>query len=332
MFEADLHREFERLGEGVSLAALDPASSAGLLGRRSGLPGTGPRRPSVRMLRDLRAAIAYNAVITDHGSTALPMCALATVEGPTPFVCRQACEQFVLARTPGRRAAIRHALRRVTPVTALWQGAADVLFDHFGVPRERMSIVSNGVPAERAFCRYSASGRGEATIRAQSGTAHSAVHRCTGRKKECRCPLTSQARASSARLAASDGWAKLPTPSLQARAQDLAIGTVPMHHPIRSAARAISAADVIGLTSQGGDSMPAVLVEAGMMGVPAVAAPVEASVDLITDGATDRITLPDDTGATALAVVDVHDHRHQDGQAATRHRIAHFEIREVAQE
>ena len=49
---------------------------------------------------------------------------------------------------------------------------------------------------------------------------------------------------------------------------------------------AYAAADVVVLASRGGDSMPAVLIEAGLCGVPAVATPVQAIPEIVLPGET----------------------------------------------
>ena len=65
--------------------------------------------------------------------------------------------------------------------------------------------------------------------------------------------------------------------------------------PDTEATRAYRAADAIVLASRGGDSMPAVLIEAGLMELPAIATPI---------GAIPEIVVPEVTG-TLVPVGDV---------------------------
>ena len=46
-----------------------------------------------------------------------------------------------------------------------------------------------------------------------------------------------------------------------------------------------------GSPSRGGDSMPAVLIEAGLMGLPVVATPIEGIVDIVDPGITGELVV-----------------------------------------
>ena len=259
------------------------------------------------------------------------MCALSAIGLRTPFVYRQISEQLFGADTPGRRLRTRLGLRRADRVVALWQGAVDVLVQCFGVSPERISIASNGVPAERCPPIDAAARR---TARERFGL-----------------PPNGRVLLSIGALAPENGvdtfvramtrpelvdWHLLivgagpERPKLERLAARLPPDRILLHGPVASGADAIAAADVIGLTSRAGDSMPAVLIEAGIMAVPAVATPVEGIVDIVLDGATGRIVPIDDVGATARAIAEVGEDRERLGAAAQEHCLKRFEIDGVA--
>src|SRR5262249_54150308 len=61
------------------------------------------------------------------------------------------------------------------------------------------------------------------------------------------------------------------------------VGTIP---DIRSA---LAVGDAVILASRGGDCMPAVLIEAGLMQLPAIATPVEAIPEIVRSGVTGEL-------------------------------------------
>ena len=59
--------------------------------------------------------------------------------------------------------------------------------------------------------------------------------------------------------------------------------------PGTEATDAYRAADAIVLASRGGDSMPAVLIEAGLMELPAIATPIEAIPEIVVPEVTGKL-------------------------------------------
>lgn len=327
VFASDLQAALTSLGAEVRTVALAPASSPSgldfeLLGATRRHPGT---------LRALRSAIASSSVVIGHGSTTLPMCALAVAGQDVPFVYRQISEQLFWANTRGRRLRTRSALRAADHVTALWQGAAEVLVAHFGVAADDITVVPNGVPSDRCP-RIDPAARRDARVRFGLDPARPTLLSIGALVPEKGVDTLVRTM----REPQLDGWQLFIVGSgpershLEALASHLAPGTVVFHDPVPSGKDAIVAADVVGLTSRGGDSMPAVLIEAGIMGLPAVATPIEGIVDIIRDGDTGRLVAPDDVVATAHAVAEVGTRVTEFGMAARAHCLANFEITPVA--
>ena len=110
-------------------------------------------------------------------------------------------------------------------------------------------------------------------------------------------------------------------------------GRVSFLGPLNDVVPAYRAADVLVLASKGGDSMPAVLIEAGLCGLPLVACPVGAIEDVVVNGVTGLLVpsgdVPELTQALASLAADGALRRRL-GDAAAEHCAARFTIRAVA--
>lgn len=79
--------------------------------------------------------------------------------------------------------------------------------------------------------------------------------------------------------------------------------------------------------------MPAVLIEAGLCGLPVVTTPVGAIADVVVDGSTGRVVPVGDRGAFTAAVVELladSQKRHELGAAAQRRCRSCFTIEATA--
>lgn len=97
----------------------------------------------------------------------------------------------------------------------------------------------------------------------------------------------------------------------------------------------MSALDIVVLPSRGGDSMPAVLIEAGFLGLPAVTTDVGAIADVVVDGETGRVVEPNDEAAFRSALGEMAGDevaRRAAGERARDWCLANFEIDVVARE
>lgn len=329
VFASDLHEALAARGLTVRTVALAPASN------EQGLQHDvlGPSRRHPRTLFALRAAIAESSVVVAHGSTTLPMCALATLGSSVPFVYRQISEQRFWVNTPGRRVRTRLALSRADHVTALWSGAAEVLTSDFGVPTDKITVVPNGVPAVRCLPvdkRARLAARERFGLAADKPTLLSIGAFVPEKGVDTLVRAMSHPKLAEWQLLLVGAGPERP--KLETLARKAPKGSVTIHGPVSSGAEAIAAADVIGLTSRGGDSMPAVLIEAGMMGIPAVATPIEGIVDIVLDGSTGRVVRVDDPIIVASAVADVGNRAEYFGNRAREHCLSKFEIGIVAEQ
>ena len=280
VFALDLDAALTRRGRVVRTVALAPGRVGGLdvaaLGRRPLAVGT---------LRALRREARAAAVVVAHGSTTLPACAVATLGLRTPFVYRQISDSRFWASTPARRLRVRWGLRRAARVVALWDGAAQVLAVDFGVRNERLRVVANGVPPERFPPVDRAS---VAAARAALGLDPGRITLCylgaLVAEKGVDVAVDALGALDDAQLlVAGDGSERS---ALEARAATVAPGRAVFAGSLDDPNAALAAADVLVLPSRGGDSVPAVLIEAAFAGVPVVATPVGGIAEIVVDGVT----------------------------------------------
>jgi phosphatidylinositol alpha-mannosyltransferase len=182
---------------------------------------------------------------------------------------------------------VRSALSRAAAVVTLWDGAAATLRDYLGVPGERIHVIPNGVQASRftpATERERAVARAHFLLDAERFTVvyvgALAPEKGVGRIVRAAAELRDLQF-----LIVGDG----PQRALLENSVDDRGCPVTFVGSIADARDAYRAADALVLPSRGGDSMPAVIIEAGLCGLPCVASDIEAIPEIILDGITGRI-------------------------------------------
>ena len=251
-------------------------------------------------LRALRSEARGCDVVVAHGSRTLRACALALAGAGVPFVYRGIGDPRVWSSRGLRRWRTTLLLRRPALVTALWPGAADALVDQHGVPRERIRVVGNGVPADRcpvpdATARREARRRlhlpdgapvagflGSLTAEKCVGAAVAAVGQVPGAHL----------------LVAGDGPER---PALEVQAARDAPGRVRFVGVVAGAGPALAAADAVVLPSRT-EGLPGVLIEAGLSGLPVVATAVGGVAEIVAGGETGVLVPPGDVDALAAGL------------------------------
>jgi glycosyltransferase involved in cell wall biosynthesis len=295
VFATELHRSLRRRRQDVRTVALEPGTRPEL-----DVPvlGASSRRPST--LRRLRTEASRVDVVVAHGSSTLPAASVAMLGLPTPFVYRQISDSLFWANTRPRRLRVRGELHRARLVVALWEGAARVLREHFGVREAKLRIVPNGVrvsawrPAtedQRRDARLELGLRpdvpvvvfvGALTLEKGTDLAVEAV----GRLDEAQLVVVGSGPEE-------QRIRELINARLPARAVMLA-----------STSRLLgiyAAADVLICPSRS-ESMPAVVIEAGLCGVPVVATAVGGLAHMIEPGRTGELVPEGSISALATAV------------------------------
>lgn len=239
-----------------------------------------PRWPSITGLARLRRLAGQVDVTIAHGSTALPAVALATVGSRSRFVYRNIGDPAHWASGTLARARVGWALRRASAIAALWTGARTFFTARYKVPADKVSIVPNGVdddrfrpatPSERSAGRRGLDAEGPVVV------AIGAL----SREKNMSVAIEAIAQYEEALLVIVGDGPERQT--LEALAHRVASGRVRFAGPVADVRPLLAAADAALLTSRS-EGIPAALIEAGMMGVPAVATNVGGVSEVVEDG------------------------------------------------
>jgi glycosyltransferase involved in cell wall biosynthesis len=216
-------------------------------------------------------------------------------------VYRQISDSLYWAPTPARRTRVRVGLSRAARVVALWEGAAATLQSHFGVRATKLRVIPNGVVASR-FSPGDSSARADARrVLGLLDDALVAVYvGALVPEKGVDVAIEAVGRAAGAQLAVVGSG---PDDSrLRALAARVAAGSVVFTGSVADPLVAYRAADVLVLPSRGGDSMPAVVVEAALSGIPTITTPVGALPEMVVAGETGEVLPIGDVDALAGAL------------------------------
>lgn len=328
VFALDLQPALEPLGYEVRTVALARGAIGGL-----DVPYLGPSRRDPRTIAALRREMARHDVVVAHGSTTLPLCALAGLVARTPFVYRQISDLRFWSPAGLRRARTRAALHRASAVVALWRGSAAILVDEFCVDEAKVAVVPNAVPEGR-FRPRSVDERARARQRfgLHDGFVLSFVGALTHEKGPDLAIAATAALDGAQLLLVGDGPER---GALEALAESECPGRVVFAGSVADTTEVYAAADVVVLPSRAGDSMPAVLIEAGLLERPAVSTPVEAIPEVVVDGLTGRIVPVDSVVELSGALVELRDDPSGAaamGRAARAHCLARYSMSVVAQQ
>lgn len=324
IFATDLAEALDDCGVKTRTVALIPGQGSAPLE----LPTLGRTRLGLPTLRALRGEAGRAAAVIAHGSSTLPASALATLGLATPFVYRNINDPLYWSATPARRLRVMGALRRAAAVAALWPGVVPTLTGRYGVPAAKIRVIPNGVPAVRfpwVDQTERASARAELGLEADRPIVVYLGHLAA--EKYVHVAIAALSFLPEVELVVAGRGPERSR--LQALATELAPGRVRFLGTTGEPARVLAAADALVLPSET-EGMPAVLIEAGMSGVPTVATPVAGVPEVVVDGETGRLVLPGDPKALAEALKEVLAEPGDLGRAARAHCLKHFEIAVVA--
>jgi glycosyltransferase involved in cell wall biosynthesis len=234
-------------------------------------------------------------VVVAHGSTTGWACTIARIGTGTPMVYRQISDPQFWATTAARRLRTRVMLARASRVVALSDVYREYLEENIGISPDRTRVIPNGVPAE---CFPFVDPVDRPRVRAGLGLPDRSTVLVVGAlspEKRVELAIDAIARLPDAQLVvAGDGPERarlVEHAARSARQRVHFVGAVP------DPSSFYAAADVVVLTSAT-EGMPASLVEAGLCGVPVVAARVGGVSNIVEDGVTG--TLVDVTHPGAL--------------------------------
>jgi glycosyltransferase involved in cell wall biosynthesis len=266
------------------------------------VPVLGPARRSPRTLVALRRAAGGADVVVAHGSSTLEACTVALAGTDVPYVYRSIGDPGYWVAAGFRRRGVGMLLRRAARVVALWPAAADQIASMHDVPRHRIDVIPNAVdedrfviatPEERASLR--------AALDVPSDAACFAFVGALAREKRVAVAIDATAAMDRATLLIA-GAGPLEA-ELRRYADQVAPQRVRFLGQVKDTRPVYAAADLLLLPSAS-EGLPAVLVEAGLVGTPTVGTAVGAIPSTIEDGATGYLSGPPDRDRFVARVLD----------------------------
>ncbi|MFZ4518096.1 MAG: glycosyltransferase [Microthrixaceae bacterium] len=263
----------------------------------------GDHRFRPRSLWRLACAMRASDVVVVHGGSGLVPVALLAPLVRRPYVYRNIGDPSYWGQVALRDLRIGLPLRRAATVVALSGPAGEVLHERYRVRPERIRVLPNAVPA-REFPRLTAAERA-ATRRALDLDADTPVVAYLGSLAAEKRPgwvLDAVAAVpGSVGLIAGAGPLR---GELERRAAAEAPGRVRLLGSTDRPVQILGAADVLVVPSRT-EGMPAVVIEAAMVGVPVVATAVGAVPELLASSEYGRLVPADSVGSFVEAVRDV---------------------------
>ena len=302
------------------------------------VPGEGPTldvdhlggtRLGPATLLGLRRAAGKAAVVVAHGSSTLPATAIGLIGSGIPFVYRNIGDPAYWATSHRRRAQTAACLARAAKVVALTSQTAERITLTYDVAAERIIAIPRGIDPDEFRPRTEQTYR---VSRSELGFDDS------DRVAVCVGALSPEKNVAGA----VEALAELP-----ARWQLVIAGDGPDRATVERAAAAVgadrvrllgstddpaalmSAADLLVLPSHT-EGLPGVVIEAAMVGVPAVVTDVGFVREIVDDGASGMIVPAADSSALAAAVLEAEPKLEAMGRAAQARAGATFALPRVA--
>jgi glycosyltransferase involved in cell wall biosynthesis len=292
----ELAEQLQRIGNDARLVALtgdDTASTHDVM-------VLGNSRRSRSVLSGLRSMARGADVVVAHGSATLEACAIALAASSTPFVYRTIGEPSYWASTRARRIALAVLHQRAARHVVLWKGAAEQLMEQYGLSPAQIDVIPNAVPGDR-WTRATRAECLAARLRhgVPNGQPCLAFVGALSPEKDVDAVLeVANVLPEAVVLIAGTG----PERSrLEARAGWIDPARIHFLGSIPDPWSVYVAADLLLLPSLS-EGMPAVIIEAGLVGTASVATSVGAVPELISDGLSGFLARPGDHRGFAEAV------------------------------
>lgn len=289
-FAVELTAALRAAGEQTHLVALTSARTSD----GHGLPVLGPTRRSPATLFALRQRARTADVVVAHGSATLEACAVALTGCPTPFTYRSIGDPSYWVSAGARQRVLGVLHRRAARHVALWQGAADELAGRYGIDPGRIDVIPNATDVTRWPVADSiARARARERLGVEGGRPCLAYVGAISREKNVEAVIRVAERLRDAVvLVAGDGPDRDRIESEARSKPDLAarvrfLGTVTSPWTVYAAAHLL----ILPSLSEG---MPAVVIEAGLVGTPSVATTVGALPEMICEPVGGRLVRPGD--------------------------------------
>ena len=323
-FAVDLAAALNRRGDFAEVVALTSSGSA----TSHSVQVLGERRRSRAVLGSLRRVATEADVVVAHGSSTLEACSVALLGSGKPFVYRNIGDPAYWGGSGWRRAAVTVMLRRSVRVAALWPEAADDIHRRHRVPQARLDVIPNAVH-EVHFSEASSHDRRHARVKLELAPdlVCLAFVGALSPEKNLAAAIRAVASSDAVLVVAGEGSQGR---DLRRMGEMLAPGRVRFLGQVEDVKVVYAAADMLVLPSRS-EGMPAVVIEAALVGTPTVATEVGALSSMIDDGVTGFLVPPGDDAAFALRVNEVLPEAGRTGQRAAQWFRGRYSIDHVAE-
>lgn len=294
LFGLQLHQALQDRGWSSDIAALAGRADEGL---DVDLLGPGRRHP--RTFAALRSRARTADVVVAHGSTTLPLCAVALAGSGTPFVYRNIGDPDHWVTSRRQRLTVGALLRRPRRIVALTPTTADRLVAKYRLDRERIVPIPKGVPLDEfppATDHRRAEGR--CLLGVDQQTPLVVYLGALGPEKLIENAIRAVEALPGVALAVVGDGAERDRLSALADQVGPAVQIV---GPTSEPSLALAAADVVVLPSET-EGLPGTLIEAGLVGIPVVATTVGFVRDIVSDPSFGTLVPPHDVEALRAAI------------------------------
>jgi glycosyltransferase involved in cell wall biosynthesis len=284
-FAVQLVAALQELGSDAAIAAMGSSGSRDAYS----VPVLGTNRRSPVFVSALRRAAKRVDVVVAHGSSTLEACAIAMTGTSVPFVYRNIGDPSYWVQAGWRGHAVGVMMRQATRVAALWPEAALRIHQRHDIPLDRIDVIANAVDETR----YSRASQRERTLaRRALGLPAGPCLAFVGALSPEKDPATAIRALSrlpgASLLVAGDGP---ELAALRRVADSIAPARVRFLGQVVDPVEVYRAADLLLLPSLT-EGMPAVILEAGLVGTPTVSSAVGAVPTMVHDGETGFLAPP----------------------------------------
>jgi glycosyltransferase involved in cell wall biosynthesis len=285
----------------------------------------GRRHLGLATLVRLRRRAKIVDVVIAHGSRTLPACTLGLIGMRVPIVYVNIGDPLFWANSRLRRVRVRLMFRRLAAVAARTESSRHALIQRLGTHPSAVRVIGNGRRAEdypptdglrrvAARAALGLDGAGPIVLHVGALSAEKRV--------DVLIDAVGRMDGSTRLVLSGDGPLRKQLEEQAGAVLDRRATFLGVREDI---AQVLAAADVLALASDS-EGLPGAVIEAGLVGLPAVATDVGYTSSVVVNGVTGFLVKPGDPEEMARALERALEDDARMGAAARRHCLEQFEM------